>query len=205
MRNNRVKIVGLLAVAMFALSAGTATSAFAAELLRQVPDEGGFTISSGSGTFETTGGTKLTCGADKGSGKLTGEKSDESKVTFEKCKSSGISCSNVETSIKSELVWLNKSAGIVGEKLELTKPVKVTCFIITLEVTGTTLCPIEPLNKKTKELKIVCKQSKGKQEFTEYENEKGEKFKATTKTGSEESGLTDTETLTLEKEGEIKT
>jgi hypothetical protein len=202
-RNTRTSIIGLLVLAVFAFSAVAAASASAAEL-EQIPSSGTFTIASGAGTFETTGGTKLACGADKGSGKLTGVKTDESTVTFEKCKSSGISCSNVETSIKSELVWLNKSAGLAGEKLELTKPAKVTCFIISLEVTGATLCPVEPVNKKTKELKIVCKQTKGKQQYTEYENEKGEKFKATTKTGKEESGLEDTETLTLATEGEIK-
>jgi hypothetical protein len=76
-------------------------------------------------------------------------------------------------------------------------------------VKGSTLCPVEPTNTKTTTFKLPCKESGGKQEFREYENEKGEKFKAITETnkggGFEESALSATETLTFPEAVEIKT
>ena len=84
-----------------------------------------------------------------------------------------------------------------------------TCSIVKITVRGATLCPVEPVNTKTTTFKLVCKQTGGKQEFTEYENEAGEKFTAITesKKGSgsfEESGLQGTETLTFGELAEIK-
>jgi hypothetical protein len=208
MTNIRSSVIGLLVVTVLALS--VVASASAAEL-EQIPSEGGFTVASGASTLETTSGTKVACEKDSGKGKLTGSKTGESAVTFEKCKADGVSCTSagaksgdIEISIKSELVWLDKATGLAGEDLVLAKPVKITCLIVSVEVTGSTICPVEPLDTKTTELTLVCKATKGKQEFTEYENESGEKFKDTLKANGEEAGLTSSETLALEKEGEIK-
>jgi hypothetical protein len=103
----------------------------------------------------------------------------------------------------SDLVWLNKSSKLAGQKLTLTAPVKITCLIISVEVTGSTLCPIEPVNKVVTKLLLGCNQSKGKQQYTTYLNEAGESFKAVTDTNGEESGLQSDELLDLEKAGEI--
>lgn len=207
MRNIRIITVCLGLAAVFALSAAASASALE---LEQVPSTGTFKVLSGKSTFETVGGTKLECEKDSGSGKLLGAQLDDSLVTFEKCSSSGVSCSssgqksgNIETTVMSELVWLSKSSKQAGEKLLLTTPVKITCLIISKEVTGATLCPVSPVNSKTAKVLLGCKQSGGKQEFTEYENESGQKFKAVTITSGEESGLTSDEVLDLEKEGEI--
>jgi hypothetical protein len=206
----RFATIGVLLMAVFALSA--VASASAAEL-EQVPPEGGFKVLSGASTFITSGGTELKCEKDSGSGKLLGAKLDDSDVTFEKCKADGVSCTssgaksgNIETTVMSELVWLNKSTQKAGQKLLLTKPVKITCLIVSVEVVGSTLCPIEPVNTKTSKIVLPCKagSKKGQQEFTTYLNEAGEKFSGITFSNGEESALTSTETLDLEKEGEIK-
>lgn len=210
----RTTFVALLAV--FALSAVAASAASAAEL-EQVPPSGKFTVKSETGVFETHAKEKITCKKATGSGEITGVKTDKSKVTFEectgplgvKCTSSGQSSGNIATEINSELVWLSKASLKAGEKLALAKELSITCSIVKLTVQGSTLCPVEPVNTKTTTFKLVCKQTAGKQEFTEYETESGEKIKAITltKKGSgsfEESGLQATETLTFTELAEIK-
>ncbi len=216
MKTIRIRMVLLAVVSALAMCAVAATAASAAEL-EQVPAKGAFTVKSESGTFETVGKQKVTCKSDSGSGEITGAKTDKSKVTFEgctgplgvKCTSSGAKVAGtIETEVNSELVWLSKASLKAGEKLALAKEVTISCSFVKLVVRGATLCPVEPVNTKTTAFKIVCKQSAGKQEFREYENEKGEKFKAITETnvnGSfEESALASTETLTFGEEAEIK-
>lgn len=208
---------GVLAiVAMLMLCAVAALAASAAEL-EQVPAKGSFTVSSTAGTFETVGKTSVTCTKASGSGEVTGVKTGKSKTTFEgctgplgvKCTSSGAASGNIVTEINSELVWLNKASKLAGQKLALAKEVTIACSIIKLTVRGATLCPVEPVNTKTTTIKFPCKESGGKQEFREFENEKGEKSKAITETnkggGFEESGLSATETLTFPEAVEIKT
>jgi hypothetical protein len=212
-RNIRILTVAAALASVFAFSA-VATAA-AAEL-EQVPGKGTFTIESSKSVFETHSKEKVTCSKDKGSGKLTGPKTDESETTFEKCTGPlGVTCTgegdssgDIVTPIHSELVWLSKSKKEAGEKLELAKEITIKCSFVSLKVKGATLCPVKPTNEKTKKVEIVCTQSAGKQSNTEYENEAGEKKTAKTETnkgsGFEESGLQSTETLSLAEEGEIK-
>ncbi len=214
MKTNRIKTVVLAVVAVLAISAVAATAASAAEL-EQLPPSGKFTVKSGASAFETHSKEKVSCKSDSGSGEITGAKTDKSKVTFEgctgplgvTCTSSGAKSGNIETEINSELVWLSKSGLKAGEKLALAKEITISCSFIKLTVRGATLCPVSPVNTKTTTFTITCSQSGGKQEFTEYENEKGEKIKAITETkkGSsfEESALASTETLTFGEEAEI--
>jgi hypothetical protein len=215
-KSTRIRTVVLAIISTLALFAVGALAASAAEL-EQVPAKGTFTVKSEGGTFETHSKEKVSCKKDSGSGELTGAKTDKSTVTFEectgplgvKCTSSGAKAGTIVTEINSELVWLSKASKLAGEKLALAKEVTIACSFIKLTVKGSTLCPVEPVNTKTTALKINCKQSAGKQEFTEFENEKGEKSKAITETnkggGFEESGLASLETLTLSETGEIKT
>ncbi|MFI4991498.1 MAG: hypothetical protein ACHQHO_11375 [Solirubrobacterales bacterium] len=214
MKTIRIRTIMFAVVSALALSAIAATAASAAEL-EQLPGKGTFTVKSESGVFETHSKENVSCKTDSGSGEITGAKTDKSKVTFEgctgpfgvKCTSSGAKGGNIETEVNSELVWLSKASLKAGEKLTLAKEVTIACSFIKLIVKGSTLCPVEPVNTKTTAFKIICKQSGGKQEFTEYENEKGEKIKAiteTNKSGSfEESALASTETLTFGELSEI--
>lgn len=216
MRTIRIRTAVVAFVAMLMLSAVAALAASAAEL-EQIPAKGKFTVSSSSGKFETVGKSSVSCTKATGSGEVTGAKTGKSTTTFEgctgplgvKCTSSGATSGNIVTEINSELVWLNKSTKTAGQKLALAKEVTINCSLIKLKVRGATLCPVEPVNTKTKTFTFPCKESAGKQEFREYENESGEKFKAITETnvsGSfEESGLSATETLTFPEAVEIKT
>ena len=212
---NAIRATMLALVAVFALGVVSVATASAAEL-EQIPSTGRFTVRSEASTFETHSKERISCKRDSGEGELTGVKTDRSKVTFEectgplnvKCTSSGAKTGNIETEINSELVWLSKSGLKAGEKLALAKELSISCSIIKIKVRGATLCPVEPVNVRTTTVKLVCRQSGGKQEFTEYENEKGEKFKAITESSKggafEESGLASTETLTFSEPGEIR-
>jgi hypothetical protein len=213
MRITRTGVTLLAAIVALAIGAVASTSASAAEL-EQIPSSGKFTVSAAGGTFETKSGSKITCKTVSGSGEVTGVKTATSKVTFEGCTSSGFKCTagktagNIETEINGELVWLSKSGLKAGQKLSLAKELSVTCAIIKIAVKGSSLCPVEPVNTKTTTIKLVCTQTGGKQSFTEYENEKGEKFKAVTESnkggGFEESGLSSTESLSFSTMVEVK-
>ncbi len=217
MRSTRITMVGLALLAALALSAVASATASAA-LPEQSPTSGTFTISSGAGTFETLKKESVKCTKDKGTGEITGAKTDKSKITFEgctgpfgvKCNSTGEAAGNIKIEINSEVVYLNKATKSTGEKLALASEVEIKCTALaTLKVRGATLCPVTPINTKATVFTITCKQTSGKQEFREYENEKGEKVKAITETSKnggafEESGLQDTDTLTFAAESEIK-
>jgi hypothetical protein len=208
----------VLALCAIALVSAVATATASAALPSQSPTTGTFKVKSGASSFQLSNEEKVKCSSDSGEGKLTGEKTSESTVKFEGCEAFGFKCSSsgaksgvIETSIDSTLVYLakeGKATTTVGEDLQLAKEVSITCLIVTLKVKGSTLCPITPINTKTKTLTLTCKDTKGIQEYTEYENEKGEIVKditETTKGGKTfQSGLESTETLELSTEGEIK-
>jgi len=218
--NIRTMVLSLLATC--AICAVTSASASAA-LPEQVPASGKLTISSGASVFETKAGEKVSCTKDSGSGEITGAKTSTGTVTFESCTatfaglkfkcSTGSTEGNIVTELKNELVYINKAKKEVGLDSVLAKELTIKCGgFETLKVKGSTICPISPINSKTKTLTLTCTQKKGVQEPTEYENEKGEKVKDITETKGEglksfafePSGLQSTETLTLAIEGEIK-
>lgn len=217
--NIRTMVLSLLATC--AIGAVASASASAA-LPEQVPASGKLTISSGASVFETKAGEKVSCTKDSGSGEITGAKTSTGTVTFEGCTASllgvKIKCQtgaegDIVTELKNELVYINKSKKEVGLDSVLAKELTIKCGSFeTLKVKGSTICPISPINTKTKTLTLSCKQKKGVQEPTEYENAKGEKVKDITETKGEglktfafeQSGLESTETLTLATEGEIK-
>jgi hypothetical protein len=216
-RNTRM-MTTLLALCAIALMSAVATATASAALPEQSPATGTFKVTSGKSAFQLSNEEKVTCTGDTGEGKLTGAKTSESTVKFEGCEALGFKCSSsgaksgvIETSIDSTLVYLakeGKATKTVGEDLQLAKEVSITCLIVTLKVKGSTLCPLTPINTKTKSLTLTCKQTKGIQEYTEYENEKGEILKditETTKSGKTfQSGLESTESLALSTEGEVK-
>jgi hypothetical protein len=213
--NTRIRIMVLALVSVVTLSATAVATASAAEI-EQLPPSGKFTVSSEKSTFETHSKEAVKCKKDSGSGEITGAKTDKSKVTFEgctgplgvTCTSSGAKSGDIETEVNSELSWLNKAENKVGVKLALAKEIAIKCSFVELKVKGSTLCPIEPVNTSTATFKIICKQTAGKQEFTELENESGTKIKSITETnkgsGFEESALESTETLTFTAAAEIK-
>jgi hypothetical protein len=220
MREMRIKMIGLTAIAMLAISA-IATAAASAALPEQVPASGTFTATSGKSTFETKSGEKVVCEEDKASGEITGAKTDKSTITFSKCEAFGLKCKSkgaasgeIVLKMNSELVYINKSKKEVGNILTLAEELTIECTVLQkLKVKGATLCPITPVNTKTKTFTLTCTETKGVQQPTEYENSSGVKVKAPiTETKGEglksfafeQSGLEGTDTLTFATESEIK-
>jgi hypothetical protein len=68
----------------------------------------------------------VVCAKDKGVGTVTGERTAESVVTFEKCESSGFKCTStgakagdiVTNPLNEELVWINEGKDEVGDVVE---------------------------------------------------------------------------------------
>jgi hypothetical protein len=220
MRSTRIRIVGLALVAMFAIGAVVATAASAA-LPEQTPTTGTFTGTSSASTFETKSGEKVACKEGSVSGESTGAKTSKSTITFKgceafglKCNSSGAASGTIVLNVTGLLVYTSETEKKVGLINTLTAELTIKCTAFqTLKVKGSTLCPITPVNTKTKAFSVVCKETKGVQEPTEYFNEKKEKVKAPiTETKGEglksfafeQSGLSGTNSLNFAVIGEIK-
>jgi hypothetical protein len=221
MRNARIRMVGLALIAVFAMSAITVASASAA-LPEQSPAAGKFAGTSKESTFETKSGEKVVCKEDAIVGETTGAKTSKSTITFKGCEAFGLKCKSkgaanageIVLNVTGELVYISETEKKVGLINTLTAELTIECTAFQkLKVKGATLCPITPVNTKTKTYSVVCKETKGVQEPTEYFNAKKEKVKAPiTETKGEglksfafeQSGLSGTDTLNFETEGEIK-
>src|SRR5581483_11264539 len=92
----RMKLVRLTLVAVFALSLSSVASASAALPEFKGPFPKSFTSTSGKGTLETVGGKTVTCTSDTtDGGKITGEKTVTIEaVLFSGCKSGIVNCNS---------------------------------------------------------------------------------------------------------------
>jgi uncharacterized protein YunC (DUF1805 family) len=180
----------------------------------------GFTFASGKGTFESVGGHRLVCTADSGTGEVTGLTTDKATVKFTGCETFGIKCKSAGAN-EGEIVVFATSLLVhiqiinINVLLIKTGKVEIKCgsAVETFEVTGETLGVIAPVNKLTKSLTADFSETKGVEEHTEYENEKGETVKKAfldvegsglETFGSEEAGLGTEDTLTFEEEVEVR-
>jgi hypothetical protein len=216
-------LVGVVATS--AVATGTAAASLQPELVNKEGKElvkKKFTSSSGKSTFETTAGEKIECSESKGTGEITGKRTDTASITFKgcstkeiitvKCASKGAKEGEILLTTNSKLVFINEKEATVGEDLELVGTLTIVCEAFgikeTLTVRGSTICPTTTALSETATL--TCKQTKGKQEPTEYEEE-GKKTKDITETQGEgqkkfaftESGLASTNTLKFEEAVEV--
>ncbi|MBA3809375.1 MAG: hypothetical protein H0X28_13435 [Solirubrobacterales bacterium] len=208
---------------MFALSALASASASAATCTTKPcftgPYPNTFTTTSGAGTLETAGGTKVKCTSDSTEGgEVTGEKTDKVKaVIFKGCESSGFKCNTsgaaageIKTNeLESTLGYINKTTKTVGIDLqpkgggnfatfECTAFVKVT-------VKGSIIGTITPINTETTKYKLVFKQTKGKQETQNLEGAAKDTLESSVNGGAfEGSGLESSEELTLAKAAKLE-
>ena len=226
---NRLRIgpMALALIAVFAMSLAASATASAA-LPELVNKEGKEVVkkkftgkASGTSTFETKSGEAVKCTGSTTKGEVTGLKTQsvENKFTgcsavsgLLKCKTKSAAAGEIVLKVNAKVVYLSESAKTVGIDLALPETLTIECTGLlseTLKVKGSTPCPTTTaLSKKST---LTCKETKGKQEFTEYE-EGGVKVKDITETeGSgtkkfafEESGLTSTNELEFEEEVEIK-
>jgi hypothetical protein len=227
MSNKLARTIGLVLVAVFAMSA-IATASASASLPELVNREGREVVkkkftgkATGSSTFETKSGEAVKCTGGTTKGEVTGVKTQtvENKFTscsaaagLLKCKTKGAASGEIALKLNAKIVYISESAKTVGVDLVLPETITIECTGLlseTLHVKGSTIC--STTTALSKKATITCRQTKGKQEFTEYE-EAGRKIKDITETeGSgakkfafEESGLSSTNELEFEEEVEIK-
>jgi hypothetical protein len=221
----QIRTAGSILVAMLAISAIASASASAAlpELVNSKGEElvkKKYTATSGKGKFQTEKNGIIECEKDTATGEVTGPKTGTTTVKFTKCAFSGLSCKTagassgeIRVEAVSKLVYINKSTKEVGLDLE-AKESTVECPLEKLKVRGSVIGVIaaKDVNTPVTEVELVFKQTGGKQEPSQYENEKGEKVTDITETeGSglktfkfEPSGLSSTDVLKFEETIEIK-
>jgi len=227
-RNTRIITLALALAAALSMTAVATASAAPPELVNKEGKEvvkKKFTGTAGKeNTFETKSGEKVKCTGGSSSGEVTGLKTQTVTNTFTgcsaisglaKCKSNGASSGDISLKANAKLVFLDsESEEKVGVDLALPENVTIVCEALgvkeTLTVKGSTLCTTTTELSET--ATIGCKESKGVQEFTEYEEGKERHKGVITETEGkglkefkfEQSGLSSTNTLKFEEKVEIK-
>lgn len=220
----RIKSIGLALTAVVAMSAFAVASA-SAELPEAVVKGGkeantAFTVKSEKSKLQAIGGANLTCTEDSGSGKLTGAQTGEVEIKFTgceaalggKCNTGGAAAGEVALVLSMRLVYLNKASKEIAylfSILHLGTTIEIKCEKLTIQLKGSFLIPVSPLNKPQFRYTLVAKQKEGKQEPLEYETEGGGKAPNTLEVEvngakAEQAGLETTEKVTFAEEIEFK-
>lgn len=196
-------------VTLLALAAGDATASWAVEL-PQFTVETGFTGSTAATTIETAKGTTVTCKSATVEGTATTKRSGTFHLAEKECKSSGVACTGTGDSsgvILATGEWhlADDSADVIGERLGVTfvllspEEFGFTCAaLVKVKTKGKVLAAISPADVETTAYELQLNETKGKEEFTQYENEAGEavttKLEASINGGAfEEAGIHATE------------
>ncbi len=223
MKSGRVKTIGLAFVAVFALSAVAASAASAAkpEFLGPFPNK--FTSTSGKGILETVNGKKVECESDTNEGELTSAKKDNVIVKFKGCKGlGGGACHStiplggpgeiITNKLLSTLGYIDKATKEVGIALEPEAKkglfTTIVCLVgeieIPVEVKGSVIGVVTPINTLTKTFTLEFKQSKGVQAVQNLEEKSKDTLETSINKGVfEESGEETTDTLVTEKATEL--
>jgi hypothetical protein len=204
---------GLAATTALAICTIVSSAAMGVELLPQFTVETGFTGTGGKAVLETKGETKVSCA------KSTLEASAASKVkgTFhlaeKECAVLGLfKCTGTGDSSGVVLMageWILVDGGELM-LLTVTPAIHFECASTSVQVKGSLLAAITPVQTKTSKYELRVKETKAKQELSEYENENGEILVATLlssiNSGAfEETGMESAESrLTTSKETEIQ-
>jgi hypothetical protein len=211
MRRFKASWAAIVAVsALTALGAVTAATA-SAELPEFLPASGTFTSTSGAGTLEEGGEPAIECKEDTDSGEITGAKSATITIDFKSCTVFGIanahslgdSGSTILTGGKVILCYLNKTKKEVGALIQLAE-LHIEVAGKLLEVSGSVIGKVEPVNLSLKSGKIILKQTGGEQEFTKCEGGATEILKTSENEGTpKESGEETTDEETYAKATEV--
>jgi hypothetical protein len=148
------------------------------------PIKAEFTSDSTQSFIENTSGNLFvgTCHGVKVKGELTGAKSGSFTIESAHCESGSKECTTVGAAEDHEvltgsgsLVYINKATKVVGIVLTVN-PSEIKCGSTKIKVEGGLNIPVTPLNTATSkvDLSITCRLT-GKQQYSSYENEKGEK------------------------------
>ncbi len=182
----RLKILGVALMAVFALSAVVSATASAALPVVLPETAETWKGTSGSGTLETLKGTQIVCKEATSEGTIEAKKPlGLFHIDLHGCSSSGVECMSLGD--KNETILVLGSYHIVFDSLKplgtailfLLEPVHNECplggSLLILE--GEVLCLIKPIEVLTKHLEIVCDDTKGDPSETVYWGEKGEEIK----------------------------
>jgi hypothetical protein len=183
------KSARILATLVVALALGAVASASASAALPEfVPGEGAkFPIAvkyseAASSHIENTGGSRwTTCTATTVTGNITAAKAASLTLAFTGCKAnlegschtSGAPEGQETLSGTGSLVYIKKTTKQVGLLLAVSAT-KILCGNVTINVRGSIVIPVTPINTLTSALTIIVHGTNGKSEFRSYENEKGE-------------------------------
>ncbi len=188
----RLKILGVALMAVFALSAVVAATASAeVVILPKLAAEETYKGESGKGTLEMLKGIAVVvCQKDKSEGTFEATKPlGLFHIDFEGCKASIAACTGLGEAKEvilslgiAHLVFdtLGKVLSEAGiGVLFLLEPVHFECAGKLMMVEGQVLCLIKPVNKLTKHFEIVCEKGKesGDPGETTYWNEAGTEVK----------------------------
>jgi hypothetical protein len=176
-------IVGVIALGLISVASASATS------LPEFTVKTGFTGTGKKTVLESTKATKITC--EESTSELAPTSLEHGTLTLnlKKCSSGGFKCN---TSGDAEGVMLLPGewnlAGIGAVDLGVERPfllltvkeVTATCPAIESKFTikGNWLTHMTPSNSATTKYELSMKESKGKEDFVEYENNSGKKLKA---------------------------
>lgn len=223
-------IVLVVVSAMGALASASASAALP-EFTGPFPKIYTLTLGNNVRLEPQDGEETITCDREtqaRGSGEITSAKEMRTSFVFSECKWNTTSCRTSGASpgelrtetFSSALVYLSKAKQEVGILLHAyNKVTKKTIFIPQFlcggltggPISGELIAPATPVNTKAAIYKISFKETKGKQEPSEYENELGERLKVRLSwknfaRAEEEIGLTAGEnpSLNLAAETEIK-
>lgn len=170
---------------LLAVVAGNATASWAAEL-PQFTVETGFTGSTATTTLETAKGTAVTCKKGTVEGSAATKRSGTFHLAEKECTSSGFACTTAGDSsgvilITGEWHLVGDSADLIGEHLGtifmLFSPTEFTfscAELLKVKTKGTFLGAASPVDVETTSYELKLNETKGKEEFTQYENEAGE-------------------------------
>jgi hypothetical protein len=214
----RTRIAGLCLVAVFSMSAFTATSASA------LPEFSGpfskpFTSTSGASLLETVTKVKLVCKSDTNVGEVTGPATGTMKITFSGCSLKKLPCNTVGLS-PGEIVtaplafivgYINKATKEVG--MDLMSPtgkpfMEFVCGSGTRGlVIGSVIGRITPINVKVKAGKVFTvhfTQSKGVQKIVKLEGGPVDVLETSFGGPFVESGLASTDKIKFGEAVELK-
>lgn len=178
---HRFRAIGLMMVAVFALSlAATATAQAEPEALLLTGETfpATFEGTSGKGKLENTAKEEIACEKGKNSGSITSSKEGKATFTFEKCTTSlfsikcnseGSAAGTIKTEGNFKLVYDSLSPLGVALLLTLPTTLHIECSGFgLLQVKGNLLILFKTFGTETKNLEFTLEQSGGKPKDTTY-------------------------------------
>jgi hypothetical protein len=176
----RSKMILFTLATTLLLSIASAPSASAEITLPQFSTETGFKGESGTTTFETLRGTVVTCKKSTAEGTARSVRSGTLHIDERECSSSGIKCTSLGDAEGTILIsgeWQLVDEDGLTMLLMTLEEVHFTCGgLVLIRLRGSLLEPITPVDgESTTKFTLELKESRGEQEYTEYDNDE---FKA---------------------------